>query len=313
MNRANNRGFGKTILCGEHFVVHGLPAIVSALSTSTSAVLCESNLPGLQLLDERPATPGYKAEKRAQQEASLRLMAEALGLNLSARGLVVRLGGDLVAASGVGASAASCTAFARAASSFFGLDLDDARINAVAFEGEKAFHGTPSGIDNTAATYGGLLTFRKDLSGGAPSFTPLATGTPLPIVLADTALTADTSAVVGEVRAFLRANPDRGRELFTAYDALYSEMVQALEVGELRQIGTLMNRNQDLLAELGVSCPEIEELIAMARSNGALGAKLTGTGRGGLVLCLAADERSADTLAELLATSGRRIFRATLG
>jgi mevalonate kinase len=44
-----------------------------------------------------------------------------------------------------------------------GLNLDDEGINEAAFEGEKAYHGTPSGIDNTASTYGGLIWFVKNL------------------------------------------------------------------------------------------------------------------------------------------------------
>jgi mevalonate kinase len=63
-----------------------------------------------------------------------------------------------------------------------------------------------------------------------------------------------------------------------------------LAKGELKKIGLLMNRNHLLLEEMDVSCPELEELVDIASRSGALGAKLTGTGRGGLMIALVTDE-----------------------
>jgi len=120
------KGYGKTILFGEHFVVFGFPAIASALGSSTIANVKVVEGKGWTVDDQRPATPGY----------------------------------------GVGASAAQCTSLARALNDTFNLVLDDEKINEAAYEGEKAYHGTPSGIDNTASTYGGLIWFVKNLSGG---------------------------------------------------------------------------------------------------------------------------------------------------
>lgn len=70
-------------------------------------------------------------------------------------GVELTLGGDLTCVSGVGASASSCVAIARAVGEAQGKKLTEAEVNAAGYEGEKGYHGTPSGIDNTAATYGG--------------------------------------------------------------------------------------------------------------------------------------------------------------
>jgi len=139
---ATGYGYGKTILFGEHFVVYGLPSIASALSTKTSAEIADSGR--YELIDDRPATPGYKKEKYDEQMESNRLIYRACGVDVEKTPFRLTLSGDLVAASGVGASAASAAAIARALNERFRLGYDDARINEVAYEGEKGYHGKPS-------------------------------------------------------------------------------------------------------------------------------------------------------------------------
>jgi mevalonate kinase len=61
----------------------------------------------------------------------------------------------------------------------------------------------------------------------------------------------------------------------------------ALQAGDARGLGELMDLNQNLLATLMVSTERLEDLCASARASGALGAKLTGAGGGGCVIALA--------------------------
>lgn len=57
------RGFGKVILFNEHFVVYGIPSIVSAIAQTTTAEVEPFEGKGVRLEDLRPATPRYKEEK----------------------------------------------------------------------------------------------------------------------------------------------------------------------------------------------------------------------------------------------------------
>ena len=161
MSMGVGSGFGKVILFNEHFVVYGIPAIASAIGLRTTAQVVPSEMPGIVIEDNRLETPGYKIGKLEHQQDSLRRMLAFMKINPEEHKYKIVLGGDLVAASGVGASAASCTAIARALSDELGLGLSDEQINEVAYEGEKGYHGTPSGIDNTASTFGGLIWFKK--------------------------------------------------------------------------------------------------------------------------------------------------------
>ena len=177
------KGYGKTILFGEHFVVFGHPAIASALGSYTIADVKVVEGEGWTVDDQRPATPGYKKKKFKEAMQSIANVIEHLGVDIVTQKLEISFAGDLFAASGVGASAAQCTSLARALNDSFNLNLDDEKINEAAYEGEKAYHGTPSGIDNTASTYGGLIWFVKNLSGGKNTMDLLQSPKKMPLVI----------------------------------------------------------------------------------------------------------------------------------
>ncbi|MDO8627629.1 MAG: mevalonate kinase, partial [Candidatus Diapherotrites archaeon] len=261
------------------------------------------------LEDNRPATPGYKQEKAGQQKESLNLIFKKMNITPAKTPVKITLSGDLIAASGVGASAASCCAVARALNEEFGLGLTIEQINEVAYEGEKGYHGTPSGLDNTAAVYGGLIWFQKE-----PSIMDKMTiPKPFEIVLGDTGKTSDTKFVVGGVAERKKANPQKFEKIFSEYKLMISEAKKVLLAGNLKKIGELMNKNQELLREIGVSSPELEQLIKLALDNGAFGAKLTGTGVGGLMIALTPGKELQEKVAKAMEKAGFRTIRTTIG
>jgi len=153
-------GKGKAILFGEHFVVYGHPAIAAGISSVTTAKLTRVRSFGHTLVDNRLAMPGYKEKKYQEQKASLENILNHLNIDTTRMGFQIDLEGDLVCASGIGASAASCVAIVRSLNDEFKLGLNDEQVNEAAYEGEKGYHGTPSGLDNTASTYGGVVSLQ---------------------------------------------------------------------------------------------------------------------------------------------------------
>jgi mevalonate kinase len=293
-------GKGKTILFGEHFVVYGLPALAAGIASETTAKLTRVRSFGCTLVDNRPEMPGYKKEKYDEQKASLENILKYLNIDTTRIGFQIDLGGDLVCASGIGASAASCVAIVRALNDEFRLGLDDEQVNEAAYEGEKGYHGTPSGLDNTASTYGGLVWFERDLSGGPPKFKRLKLDKPMHLVIAATGITASTKVVVGDVKAKKDADPDWFEEIAKEYTQLVHDAKEALIELDTNKVGELMNRNHELLQQLTVSCKDLDDLVRVARGNGAVGAKMTGTGRGGNMIALAPDKESVKKIAESL-------------
>jgi mevalonate kinase len=305
---AEGYGYGKVILFGEHFVVYGLPAIASALSGKTIAKIEDSEK--FELIDNRPETPGYKVKKKEQQDDSNRRMFEYLKIDVEKTPIKITLSGDLVAASGVGASAASCAAIARALNDHFNLGLDDESINRVAYEGEKGYHGTPSGIDNTAATYGGIIFFTK---GDPPKIERINMKNPIEIVEGNTGLTSDTKAVVADVRKKKEENPEEFDQIFKRAKEISEEAREALMNSDADKIGKLMDENQELLRKITVSCDELEELIKTAKDSGAIGAKLTGTGRGGLMVSLTPGKELQERVSKAIKEKGFMTFVNSIG
>ena len=304
-------GFGKVILFNEHFVVYGLPAIASAIGARTNALVERSAGSGVELKDQRPETPGYKEEKAEQQKESLDLMIKFMNIDTVKNHYTITLGGDLLAASGVGASAASCAAIARAFSDELNLNYSDEKVNEVAYEGEKGYHGTPSGIDNTAATYGGLIWYRRE--GTSQLMERMRLRQPVEIVMGNTGRTADTKLVVGGVKERKDREPEKYERLFKNADQLVRDARRQLEAFDLKKVGECMNENHTLLQEIGVSSAELDELVGLARGAGALGAKLTGTGRGGYMVALTPGRDLQDRVAKEIGRKGFQALSTTIG
>jgi len=305
-------GFGKVILFGEHFVVHGVPGIVSAIDLAAHAEVKKTG-EGITIKDERKGAKSYTEKKRAQQKESIERMLKTMGIDLEKAFLEIRLGGDLPSFSGIGASAASSVAIARAIAEELEMILSDGTINEIAYEAEKAYAGTPSGIDNTAATYGGLIWFRKNLSGGPNAIERLSIRKPIEIVIGNTGIVADTRKMVASVAERKKKNPEEYDPLFNQAERLAYEARKALEDYDLKKVGRLMNENHGLLQEIEVSCKELDYLINLALDHGAFGAKLTGGGGGGCMLALTPRKELQETVATAMEKEGFKVLKTKIG
>ncbi|NHJ02094.1 MAG: mevalonate kinase [Candidatus Heimdallarchaeota archaeon] len=306
-------GFGKTILFGEHFVVYGLPALASAIGDSTDAEVKITEGRGYNLIDDRPEVPGYKEKKFDEQKISIKNIIDYMGVDLERKHLDITLGGNLTCASGVGASAASCVALARAINDELNLGWDDHKINEAAYEGEKGYHGTPSGIDNTASTFGGLVYFVKNLEGGSNTMETIKVAKPVEMVIASSGMTANTSVVVADVRKKKEENPDWFDKIIKEYQDVMKEARQALDEMDLERVGQLMNKNHGLLQQITVSNEKLDKMVKIARKAGALGAKVTGTGRGGNINCLTPGAELQDKVYKSLTNAGFPAWKTKIG
>jgi mevalonate kinase len=303
---AQTRAYGKLILFGEHFAVYKVPALVGAVTAYTDCE-CEfiSDRPGLTVVDHRPAVPGYKVEKDEEANQAIGLVLKHFDVDPytdSRGGLKLTFGGNLCCASGIGASAAQVVSLARALCQVLPKTMTEDEINAAGYEGEKGYHGTPSGIDNTAATFGGVLQFQR--TDGAPLFVKQKLREPILIVYASTGITSSTTKVVGDVRAKKEADPAWFDALLQSYVALFAQAQEALAMGDLKRLGELLNDNHKLCQDLTVSCEELDNLVQSARNTGAWGAKMSGTGRGGLMLALTPTVELQEAVAHALAVAG---------
>jgi len=278
-------GYGKIILLGEHAVVYGHHAIAAPIGLSVRAEVTRGSSASEPVISDWDVDGSVREPIR--EDISHRvatLITERLGV--PAAGMRVDVFSDLPRASGLGASAAFAVAVIRAVARSFDIRISDAMVSSLAFECEQIVHGTPSGIDNTVATFGRPILFRKTDDGG-PEIRDIVTPIPIPIIIGLSGVSALTSHTVGLVRSAWQRNPQRYDQIFAQIDGLVLAGVDALRRGDIADLGELMNINQGLLNALQVSSPELEELVAIARRAGAFGAKLTGGGGGGAMIAVA--------------------------
>jgi mevalonate kinase len=303
-------GFGKAIVFNEHFVVYKIPAIVSAIGKYTLAKVEPINTSGWELNDNRKATPRYKEDKINQQKDSINRMIQKMDIDLSKNGIEITLEGNLYCASGIGASAASCVAITRALSQHFQITLTDEEINDIAYEGEKGYHGMPSGIDNTASTFGGLIWFEKSENNVMDK---IELQNPVEIVMGNTGKVADTAKAVAGVRERKEKDPEKYDPIFDRAENIAYLAKDAFQDEDYREIGKLMNENHKLLQQIEVSSRELDFLVKLARDHGALGAKLTGGGLGGNIIALTPGRDLQDKVATAIEKEGFQTLKTVIG
>jgi mevalonate kinase len=309
---AQGTGFGKSILIGDQFVLDEVPAIVSAISFETVTTVERIDGEGWVLEDNRIEVPGYKEKKKEQQVGSINRILEVMNFDVKKNPIKITVGGNLLAGSGVGASAASCVSLARALNEEFSLGYPIEEINRVAWQGEFPYHGIASGVDNTASTYGGLLRFW--LKDGKQNFERIKTPKPFEIVLCNSGITANTAALDEFIEVQKRDNAELFRSRLNTIVSQGAEMKKALEAGDLAKAGKILTENHKLLVDMDMSHEILDYLCKLALENGALGAKVTGGGRGGYMVALTPGKELQDTVASAFEQAGYKlIIKATIG
>lgn len=274
---------GKVILLGEHAVVYGAHAIAAPIPLAIQA-RTHPGEDGIHLLIPRWGVE-EKLQKGVEHKHSI---YESLDLILNKLGLAnedmkIEIFPHIPRASGLGGSAALAVAIIRSLTKYYELDLSNEEISNLAYESELIAHGSASGIDNTLATYGEFLLFQK---GTPPFMKKINVPEPIPIVVGLTGIESLTAKMVADVKSRREKNTALYDNIFEEINNLTLESVKAIESYDLVKLGEYMNLCQGLLNAIQISSPELEEIIAIARKNGTLGAKLTGAGGGGAAIAL---------------------------
>ena len=297
---AGQAAAGKVILLGEHAVVYGKHALAVPLPNAVSAVATPGHPDAVLTIPEWGIRHPLSAGKPDNGiDAIVSTIAAALSIDVA--GVAIHVRCSLPRAMGLGSSAAIAVAVTRALAELFSVDADDDRVNEIAFECEKLAHGTPSGVDNTVATYARPMLYQP----GAP-LESFELDEPPPLVIACSHSGGLTSELVAGVRQRREHDPSRYDALFEMMDELAVAGADALRAGNWPALGEAMNICHGLLNAIQVSTPELERMVTVARTNGAVGAKLTGAGGGGSIVALCPDGR--EQVSNALAAAGYRIL-----
>lgn len=289
-------GFGKVIIFGEHFVVHGAPAIAGGISNTSVVTVKEAE-------SNRIVTKQTVVEETSVRGIEAVLKSMGIGEKYE-----VHLDGNLPTYGGLGSSAAFCVGLVRALCDEKGTHITNAEVNRHAYEGEVAFHGNASGLDNTMATHGGVVEFRRGGTQAENVFEFIEMKKPLELVVSFTGKYSPTAKMVEAVGKFRHDDEAEFRQLMDEYMDIAREGRRAIEKGRLDVIGALMNSNHALLSELGVCDESNNRIVEAALDARALGSKVTGGGGGGCCVSLARDKEHAAKIAAAIKEAGFESF-----
>ena len=294
---------GKVILCGEHAVVYGRPAIAIPVFkvASTCRIIARPTATSNDIIINAPKI-GLKTElDKLSDTHPIRKTIEIVLESLKFKHLPsceILINSSIPTAAGMGSSASTSVALIRAVSTFLGHPFESSEINRIAFEIEKFHHGSPSGIDNTVITYAKPLYFVRN---SPYQFLSIKKG--FSLLIADSGISSSTGKVVNEVKAGWEKEPAKYEGYFNEIQSICNAIRGCLESGETDALGELLNNNHRLLIEMGVSCPKLDHLVKTALENGAEGAKLSGGGQGGNMIALVSSENQ-ERIAHALQQAG---------
>ncbi len=325
----------KLILCGEHAVVYGRPAIALPLAGIRAYVDIGAGHPGSGIaVHARDLRRRWRVANDPHGPIS-QLITSVLAYfethQAPSPDLRITISSAIPIASGMGSGAAVATAIVRALAAHLGRQLAPAEISALVYASEQRFHGTPSGIDNTVIAYEQPIWFVRQQtksegrttndessdssfvlrpssgSSQPPSSAPITIASPFTLLIGETGIRSATRLPVGEVRKRWQADPARYEALFDQVGTLVAQVREALGKGDIPALGQLLSQNHTLLQQIGVSSPQLDALVAAALAAGALGAKLSGAGWGGVMLALVTPDTSARVTAALEQAGAKRV------
>lgn len=301
----------KIILFGEHAVVHQQPAIAVPISGMRASATSRKGKPGSGLQIEAPdlneVIPVEVGTDMVDNALVMtaRLILQALAA--SPPDAIITVHSTIPMASGLGSGAAVSTALARTLTDVIGAEISQETLNDLIFEVEKIYHGTPSGIDNTVIVYEQPVFFIRD-----QPIDRLSIAHPFTLVVGDTGEAAPTRIAVRDVGKLLKSQPNRMRPLLNEVGQISRAARQVIESGDPADLGPLMLRNHELLQLMTVSCESLDRLVQAAMNAGALGAKLSGGGRGGNMIALVTPARQEQVSQALVDAGAVRVFTSVV-
>lgn len=277
---------GKCILFGEHSVVYGYPALVTAINIHSTCTIdsVKQNQLILELVnfgntyDISNISEVFSVLPEKHDNISLALEYLNKTYDLDFRKIKITLSSDLFPNAGLGSSASTAVALIAAINAHYDLHMNRHEISSLAYEMEKVIHGTPSGIDNAICTNGGLCCYERG------ELACLEKEVDFPILITNTLIKRNTSVAIQKCKQFKETEPQACQEIFNRIGQIVKRSKALIDDGNIKEALKLATDNQSELEKLGLSNEVIDNIVSVCLEGGAWGSKLTGAGLGGVVI-----------------------------
>ncbi|MBN2161960.1 MAG: hypothetical protein JXR25_03845 [Pontiellaceae bacterium] len=266
---------GSLMLLGEHAVLHGHRALVCAINRRIRVDLEPLSF-GMVCVDS--ALGRYESTlDNLVDDRSLRFVVQAIRQHVGriSSGFRLSIASGFSADIGFGSSAAVTVAVHAAILRWIEKIAPDPRILFDhALKTVHAVQGRGSGSDLAASVFGGIVGYST-----APLFDPVPVSLPLTAVYCG--YKTPTPEVIRFVEEQRAGDPERFGRIFSEMDASVGDAVELLRRQDYAAFGLILNRNQELMDQMGVNTPELEWIVKMLQSaSGMFGAKISGSGLG---------------------------------
>ena len=286
---------GKIILMGEHSVVYGEPAIAFPFSgTSVTATI--------QAAAENTLFSSYHEgllHEAPQGLTNIQQLTSQLQQHLHTPNFQLTIESTIPAERGMGSSAAVAVAVTRAFFDWQEKNLSRELLLSYVNFSEKIAHGNPSGLDAAATSGDRPIYFER-----GKKFLPFTLNIDAYLLVADTGIMGQKRSAVRSVAELMATEPETTMFRIKQLGELAQQAKHAIITNQPKELGAVMTQAQLYLKELTVSNDTLDELIEVALDCGALGAKLTGGGRGGCFLVLSESKQQAAHIAAQLQAYG---------
>jgi mevalonate kinase len=221
-------------------------------------------------------------------------------------GKTVRLTGDLPVQKGLASSAASSTAFTVSLIANAKHPREDEIID-TARDGDRVIHKNLQAgkIDVSTSFYGGCISYNA--RAGAKKE---GDGKGMTLMVVDTGPKKSTAEMVGKVASMYENDRRTAEGIFKHINECSIKGIAALKKGDARTLGNCMYVDHELLQQLGVSSPNLDRLVDIAKDRGALGAKLSGGGGGGIAVVLTGRSTQLDDMQKDFMREGFDVLNA---
>lgn len=294
---------GKIHLMGEHSVVYGKPALLSAINRRTYVSI-----------EQRESMDIETTEDKSFIRAAIDIFQKTYAIDHLVP-FRIKITSQLPVGYHLGSSAAVAVATIGALHVFFNKGWNVTKINELAYEVEKTRYPA-SGADNTVATIGGFLWYRKEFeflkSMWQLPFRISSKLNPFVLVSSGTSIdsTVDMVALVKEKHIKQKEITER---LFNDQEETTKSITVALKDGDEEALLDCIRHGERNLEALGVVGKKAHRIIRIVETHGGAAKILGGGGiREGSGMLLVYHPDTA-TLAKLIKQEQWEILQIVLG